>query len=130
MSGKASVPAGPGLFLGAAAFGLAVSGGCLAGMAALMESRGLVQGAAWPLSTLAVCMGSLLGGWLAALLQKSRRLLYGAAEGAALAAVLAVLQMAGGSLPAGEQLLRLLLVVLAGACGGLLGLMAAGGRGR
>ena len=86
--------------LAAFALGAAAAAGCGAALAALMASRGMSPGTAWPFATASVCVGSLLGGWVLALLG---------------------FQLAGGGVPDGAQLARLALVVLSGAAGGSAG---------
>ena len=105
-------------FLG---LGAAAEAGCGAALAALMASRGMSPGTAWPFATASVCVGSLLGGWVLALLQKSRGLLWGGGLGLAYALALLGFQLAGGGVPDGAQLARLALVVLSGAAGGSAG---------
>ena len=107
--------------LAAFALGAATAAGCGAALAALMASRGMSPGTAWPFATASVCVGSLLGGWVLALLQKSRGLLWGGGLGLAYALALLGFQLAGGGVPDGAQLARLALVVLSGAAGGSAG---------
>lgn len=107
--------------LAAFALGAAAEAGCGAALAALMASRGMSPGTAWPFATASVCVGSLLGGWVLALLQKSRGLLWGGGLGLAYALALLGFQLAGGGVPDGAQLARLALVVLSGAAGGSAG---------
>ena len=47
--------------LTAFALGAAAAAGCGAALAALMASRGMSPGTAWPFATASVCVGSLLG---------------------------------------------------------------------
>ena len=107
--------------LAALGFGAACAAGSGAGLAWLMASRGMGPGAAWPFATAAVCLGSLLGGWVLALLQKSRGLLWGAGLGLGYALALLCVQLASGGIPDAAQLARLALVALAGAAGGSAG---------
>ena len=85
--------------LAAFALGAAAAAGCGAALAALMASRGMSPGTAWPFATASVCVGSLLGGWVLALLQKSRGLLWGGGLGLAYALALLGFQLAGGRRP-------------------------------
>ena len=103
--------------LAALGFGAACAAGSGAGLAWLMASRGMGPGAAWPFATAAVCLGSLLGGWLLALLQKSRGLVWGGAFGLACALALLGLQLAWGGAPDAAQAARVALVPLSGAGG-------------
>ena len=83
--------------LAALGFGAACAAGSGAGLAWLMASRGMGPGAAWPFATAAVCLGSLLGGWLLALLQKNRGLVWGGVPDAAQAARLALVTLSGAA---------------------------------
>lgn len=130
MSAKRIWRSAPVSVLAAFALGAAGSAGCGAALAALMASRGMSPAAAWPFATAAVCVGSLLGGWMLALLQKSRGLLWGAGVGLAYALALLGFQAAGGGIPDGAQLARLALVVLSGAAGGSAGGSRAGKKRR
>ena len=112
--------------LAAFTLGAAAAAGCGAALAALMASRGMGPGTAWPFATASVCVGSLLGGWVLALLQKSRGLLWGGGLGLAYALALLGFQLANGGVPDGAQLARLALVVLTGAAGGSAGVRGTG----
>jgi len=120
MSEKFKGPALPVRFILSFALGAATAGGCLAGFAAMMVRQGLSQEAARPLATAAVCIGSLLAGWLFALWQGSRCLVCGAGQGSLFAAALLLAQSAAGAALDMERLLGLGLVALAGALGGLI----------
>ncbi len=103
------------------AVGSAAMAGSGAALASMMVSRGLGLSAAPPLATAAACAGSLVGGWLLAVLRKSRGLLWGGMVGLAYALVLLGLQLYTGNIPGWMQGIRLGLMVLAGAAGGYLG---------
>ena len=112
--------------LAAFTLGAAAAAGCGAALAARMASRGLAPGTAGPVGTAAVWGGSLVGGWVVGLLQKSRGFLWGGGLGLAYALALLGFQLANGGVPDGAQLARLALVVLAGAAGGSAGVRGAG----
>lgn len=123
-----SIAAQVGRFALALALGTASAACCLCVMAALMVGQGLPQSVIWPMATGCVCAGSLFGGWLYAVLQKQHGLVCGAAQGAALAALLAVVQATnGGSLDA-QQGIRLALILVAGIFGGTAHAFAHGKR--
>lgn len=103
------------------AVGSAAMAGSGAALASMMVSRGLGLSAAPPLATAAACAGSLVGGWLLAVLRKSRGLLWGGMVGLVYALVLLGLQLYTGNIPDWMQGIRLGLMVLAGAAGGYLG---------
>ncbi len=103
------------------AVGSAAMAGSGAALASMMASRGLGLSAAPPLATAAACAGSLVGGWLLAVLRKSRGLLWGGMVGLVYALVLLGLQLYTGNIPDWMQGIRLGLMVLAGAAGGYLG---------
>ena len=103
------------------AVGSAAMAGSGAALASLMVSRGLGLSAAPPLATAAACAGSLVGGWLLAVLRKSRGLLWGSMVGLIYALVLLGLQLYSGNTPDLMQGIRLGLMFLAGAAGGYLG---------
>ena len=103
------------------AVGSAAMAGSGAALASMMVSRGLGLSAAPPLATAAACAGSLVGGWLLAVLRKSRGLLWGGMVGLVYALVLLGLQLYTGNIPDWMQSIRLGLMVLAGAAGGYLG---------
>lgn len=103
------------------AVGSAAMAGSGAALASMMVSRGLGLSAALPLATAAACAGSLVGGWLLAVLRKSRGLLWGGMVGLVYALVLLGLQLYTGNIPDWMQGIRLGLMVLAGAAGGYLG---------
>ena len=103
------------------AVGSAAMAGSGAALASMMVSRGLGLSAALPLATAAACAGSLVGGWLLAVLRKSRGLLWGGMVGLVYALVLLGLQLYTGNIPGWMQGIRLGLMVLAGAAGGYLG---------
>ena len=103
------------------AVGSAAMAGSGAALASMMVSRGLGLSAAPPLATAAACAGSLVGGWLLAVLRKSRGLLWGGMVGLVYALVLLWLQLYTGNIPDWMQGIRLGLMVLAGAAGGYLG---------
>lgn len=103
------------------ALGSAAMAGSGAALASMMVSRGLGLSAAPPLATAAACAGSLVGGWLLAVLRKSRGLLWGGMVGLVYALVLLGLQLYTGNIPDWMQGIRLGLMVLAGAAGGYLG---------
>ena len=103
------------------AVGSAAMAGSGAALASMMVSRGLGLSAALPLATAAACAGSLVGGWLLAVLRKSRGLLWGGMVGLVYALVLLWLQLYTGNIPDWMQGIRLGLMVLAGAAGGYLG---------
>lgn len=105
----------------ALAVGSAAMAGSGAALASLMVSRGLGLSAAPPLATAAACAGSLVGGWLLAVLRKSRGLLWGSMVGLIYALVLLGLQLYSGNTPDLMQGIRLGLMFLAGAAGGYLG---------
>lgn len=105
----------------ALAVGSAAMAGSGAALASLMVSRGLGLSAAPPLATAAACAGSLVGGWLLAVLRKSRGLLWGSMVGLVYALVLLGLQLYSGNTPDLMQGIRLGLMFLAGAAGGYLG---------
>ena len=115
-----------------AAFGLGAvaAAACGAAFAWLMAARGLGPGSAGPFATAAVCVGSLLGGRVLALLQKSRGLLWGSLLGLAYALVLLGVQLACGGIPDAAQLVRLGLVLLSGAAGCSAGALGAGKKRR
>lgn len=125
MSAKSSVPAAAGRFCAALAFGAAVCAVCMGMCAAAMAKQGLAVSFVWPLGTFSACMGCFAGGWLCAMLQKQRGLVCGAALGLAFAAILLAAQGAAGSTPDYKQLLRLAVIALAGAAGGLVRTLAA-----
>ena len=116
--------------LAAFALGAAAAAGCGALLASLMASQKMGPAAAWPFATAAVCVGSLLGGWVLALLQKSRGLLWGAGLGLGYALALLCVQLASGGIPDAAQLVRLALLDLAGAAGGSAGVRKAGKKRR
>lgn len=103
------------------AVGSAAMAGSGAALASMMVSRGLGLSAVPPLATAAACAGSLVGGWLLAVLRKSRGLLWGGMVGLVYALVLLGLQLYTGNIPDWMQGIRLGLMVLAGAAGGYLG---------
>ena len=103
------------------AVGSAAMAGSGAALASMMVSRGLGLSAAPPLATAVACAGSLVGGWLLAVLRKSRGLLWGGMVGLVYALVLLGLQLYTGNIPDWMQGIRLGLMVLAGAAGGYLG---------
>lgn len=103
------------------AVGSAAMAGSGAALASMMVSRGLGLSAAPPLATAAACAGSLVGGWLLAVLRKSRGLLWGGMVGLVYALVLLGLQLYTSNIPDWMQGIRLGLMVLAGAAGGYLG---------
>lgn len=103
------------------AVGSAAMAGSGAALASMMVSRGLGLSAAPPLATAAACAGSLVGGWLLAVLRKSRGLLWGGMVGLVYALVLLGLQLYTGNIPDWMQGIRLGLMVLAGVAGGYLG---------
>lgn len=105
----------------ALAVGSAAMAGSGAALASLMVSRGLGLSAAPPLATAAACAGSLVGGWLLAVLRKSRGLLWGSMVGLIYALVLLGLQLYSGNTPDLMQGIRLGLMFLAGAAGGYWG---------
>ena len=116
--------------LAALALGAAAAAGCGAALAALMASQGMDPAVAWPFATASACVGSLLGGWVLALLRKSRGLFWGGGLGLAYALALLCVQLAGGGVPDAAQLARLTLVVLSGAAGGSAGARCGGKRRR
>ena len=79
------------------AVGSAAMAGSGAALASMMASRGLGLSAAPPLATAAACAGSLVGGWLLAVLRKSRGLLWGGMVGLVYALVLLGLQLYTGN---------------------------------
>lgn len=130
MSEKSRAPAVLGQFIGAFCVGAAAAAAATAGMAALMAQQGLSQDSVWPLATAAVSGGSLISGWLAALLHKSGGLACGAVQGVLFAALLGGLPLLYGQQPDGMQLARLGVVVLFGCVGGVLGRLRADRRRR
>lgn len=110
------------------AVGCAAAAGCGAASASLMVARGLGLSAAGPLATGAICAGSLVGGWVLALLQKSRGLLWGGMLGTVYALALLGIQLAQDTTPDPVQLVRLGLMILAGAVGGYAGTLRNGKR--
>ena len=113
--------------LGAALAGTAA---CGAALASLMVSQGLGPPAAWPFATAAVCAGSLLGGWVLGLLQKSRGLLWGGLLGLLYGPVLLCIRLISVSAPGLGLLLRLLLLLFFGGAGGYAGILCAAPRRR
>ena len=109
MSANQSIWRSPVSVLAAFALGAAAAAGCGALLASLMASQKMGPAAAWPFATAAVCVGSLLGGWVLALL---------------------CVQLASGGIPDAAQLARLALVALAGAAGGSAGVRKAGKKRR
>lgn len=105
--------------------GLLLAFGAAAALAMLMVSRGLVHPVVWPFATVAVCSGSLAGGYLLARSQKSNGLACGAVQGALFAGLLLAVEILGGSIPDTMQIVRLLLVALCGCAGGYLGILRA-----
>ncbi len=105
-------------FLAALASGLAAVAGCGVALASVMVSRGMGPAPAWPFATAAVCAGCLLGGWLLALLQKSRGLIWGGLLGLVYAVGLLAAQYLSGGILDGAQLVCLGLMVLSGAARG------------
>lgn len=114
----------------ALALGAAAAAGCGAALASLMVSRGLGLSAAGSFATAAVCAGSLLGGWVLALLQKSRGLLWGGLIGLLYALALLGFQLANEGTPDTEHLVRLGLIILSGAIGGYIGALCGGKKRR
>lgn len=127
---KPIIPAGLTHFAVSFVLGAAAAGGCLCALAAFMANRGLAPELAQPLAAVSLGIGSLFGGWLFALLQKQHGLFCGAAQGTAFAALLLLAQGAAGSVPGGERLLKMGLVALAGAMGGVLRAWTQGKRHR
>lgn len=123
-----SIAAQVGRFALALALGAASAACCLCVMAALMVGQGLPQTVIWPMATGCVCVGGLLSGWLYAALQKQHGLVCGAAQGAALAALLAVVQAINGGSPDAQQGIRLALILTAGIFGGTAHAFAHGKR--
>ena len=110
------------------AVGCAAAAGCGAASASLMVARGLGLSAAGSLATGSICAGSLVGGWVLALLQKSRGLLWGGMLGTVYALALLGIQLAQDTTPDPVQLVRLGLMILAGAVGGYAGTLRNGKR--
>lgn len=108
------------------AAGCAVAVGCGAALASMMVSRGLGLSTAGSFATAAVCAGSLAGGWLLAILQKSRGLLWGGMLGIVYALALLGLQLASDNIPDSAQAVRLGLMVLTASIGGYAGTLRAG----
>ncbi len=110
--------------------GAAAAAGCLVGFGWLMVGQGMTQDAAGPLATAAVCFGSLLGGFLLAVIQKEKGLVWGVTEGILFVGALVLL----GTLYQSEwqtmQFVRAGLVLTAGMLGGVLGMLCAGRRRR
>ncbi len=118
-------PAGFLALPGAFVFGLGVSGALLAAAAGWMERQGLSREAAWPLTTAAICIGSFLGGWLSARVQKSRGLLCGAVQGSLMTALLLALQIIQNGMIQEDVFLRCILMVCSGCVGGFAGILRA-----
>ncbi len=105
--------------------GMLLAVGAAAALAMLMVSQRLVHPVVWPFATVAVCSGSLFGGYLLARGQKSNGLACGAIQGALFAALLLAVEILNGNIPDAAQIARLLLVLLCGCAGGYLGLLRA-----
>ena len=102
--------------------GVIITAGCLAAMAALMAACSYSGAAAVPLATVAVGLGSLCSGWVAAFCKRERGLLCGLGQGLLYDALLVVLGMPSGTLTENASLMRLAVVVLCGSVGGFLGM--------
>ena len=105
-----------------AALGLALTAVCLAGAAQWMAAQGRSGAAAVPLATAAVCVGSLLSAFAAAVWKRQHGLLTGLAQSAPLAIALSVAAMLNGTSAEPVLLIRVLAVLLCGSVGGVLGM--------
>jgi putative membrane protein (TIGR04086 family) len=112
-------------FFFALVLGLFAAALALAGFAALMASKGLAQPVAWPLATVAACLGALCGGFTFARMQKANGLLCGGAQGICLGGLLLIATVAGGNSMAGSQWARIALFLLCGSIGGCAGVWRA-----
>ena len=123
MSETTSSRSPAGAVLAAFVLGLLITGLCLTGSAAWMEQQALSRAAAWPLSTAAVCFGTLVGGGLSAFLQKSRGLVCGAVEGLLMAGLLLALLFGNDGVPEPAHELRCAMTLCAGCLGGYCGML-------
>ena len=128
MSGTQQNRSPAGAILAAFAVGLLLTGILLAGSAGWMAKQELSQTAAWSFSTAAVCIGTFVGGWFSAFLQKSRGLVCGAIEGLLMAGLLLVLMFGYGGVLHEMQELRCAMILCSGCTGGFCGMLRAEGR--
>lgn len=126
MSDKIVWPMKAGGFIATFAIGAAAAGGCFAAFASLMAGRGLPLAVAWPFALTSVCLGSMLSGWIFALIAGKYGLACGAAQGAVFAVTLLSAQSSVGPAPHGRQIAVLLMVMAAGTLGGLIRALYAG----
>ena len=98
----------------------------LAGVRLADGQTGPDAGAAAPLATAAVCLGSFLSGLLMAILQRAKGLVWGAAEGVLFAGLLFILVHCY-QVSETMQFVRAGLVLLMGVLGGVLGMLRTGG---
>ena len=110
------------------AVGVATVAGSLAGCGGLMVARGLTQEAAYPLAAASLCLGRLLSGFLLAMLQKEKGLVWGATEGLLFVGALVLVGTLSQSEWAMSQFIRAGLVMMAGMLGGTLGMLRVGRR--
>lgn len=126
MSDRVALPIKAGGFIAAFAIGAAAAGGCFVAFASLMVSRSLPLAMAWPFAAAAVCLGSALSGWVFALIAGKYGLACGAAQGGLFAVALFSAQCSADSALYGRQIAVLLMVVAAGALGGLIRVFSSG----
>lgn len=107
------------------AAGAVCSGAFMAVLAYLMAAQGLPQTAAWPMASAAVCAGSLFSGWLTAVFQRSRGLVWGAVQGGLFVLLLLGFGLWNRFAPNEMQLVRFALVLLFGCMGGTFGMLHA-----
>ena len=100
---------------------LVVTAACLAGCAQLMTVQGYSGDLAAPLSTAAICIGSLCSGWAAASRKKERGLLTGLLQSTFPAALLTAAALLNDTATGTLFPLRILGIALCGALGGILG---------
>jgi putative membrane protein (TIGR04086 family) len=111
-------------FFFALMLGLLAAALALAGFAALMAAQGLAQ-PAWPLATVAGCVGALCGGFTFARMQKNKGLLCGGAQGICLGALLLAATVVGNNALVASQWARIALFLLCGSIGGCAGVWCA-----
>jgi putative membrane protein (TIGR04086 family) len=112
-------------FFFALMLGLLAAALALAGFAALMAAQGLAQPAAWPLATVAGCVGALCGGFTFARMQKNKGLLCGGAQGICLGSLLLAATVVGDNALVASQWARIALFLLCGSIGGCAGVWRA-----